>query len=291
MLEDLDLTCQLDPTRYRELFPPLKESLRRLQYELREAEIPTIVVFEGWGACGKADVFRKVTEGLDPRVFRAYPAAPPLELEKRHHWLWRYQVRLPEDGYMTLFDEAWYRHVIGERVEKIVGRKACARAYQQINEFERWLTDDGQIVVKLFFHISRKEQKRRLRQMQDDPLQAWKVGEDDWAQNHRYRRWLRAAQDMLAHTDTRNCPWTVIAATDARWARVKTFEALVTHMSAALARRQKAPEAVSRTRMAKSVSRGRRAQQADEALTRARHTAEEAGLPLEGVDRKTEGAS
>jgi hypothetical protein len=108
------------------------------------------------------------------------------------------------------------------------------------------------------------------------------VDEDDWEQNRRYKRWARAMSDMLVHTDTRNCPWTVIAATDTRWARVKAFEAVVEQMSGALARRQKAPETVSRTRLAKSASQGRRAQQADEALTRARTTAQEAGLPLDG---------
>src|SRR3712207_585939 len=124
MLEDLDLSARLEPSRYRERFPAVKESLRKLQYELREAEIPTVVVFEGWGASGKGDVFQKLTECLDPRVFRAYPETPPSELEQRHHWLWRYQVRLPEDGLMTLFDHAWYRRVLAHRVEKKVKKKA-----------------------------------------------------------------------------------------------------------------------------------------------------------------------
>jgi len=290
VLEDLDLTHELDPRRYREVFPALKDRLRGLQYDLRNAEIPTVVVFEGWGASGKGDVFQKLSEVLDPRVFRAYPETLPTELESRHHWLWRYQVRLPEDGYMTLFDHAWYRHVLGERVSKAVSKRACRGAYEQINEFERWLADDSQIVVKLFFHIGRGEQKRRLKKMEKEPLESWKVDQDDWEQNRRYDRWTRAISDMLAHTDTRNCPWTVIAATDARWARVKAFEALITQMTGALARRQKAPETVSRTRLARSVSHGRRAQQADEALTRARTTAEEAGLPLDGqAEGKTDG--
>ena len=288
VLEDLDLTHELDTRRYREVFPALKDELRSLQYELRNAEIPTVVVFEGWGASGKGDVFQKLSEVLDPRVFRAYPETLPNDVEARHHWLWRYQIRLPEDGYMTLFDHAWYRHVLGERVAKTVSKKACRRAYEQINQFERWLTDDSQIVVKLFFHIARGEQRRRLKKMQKEPLESWKVDDDDWEQNRHYGRWARAISDMLAHTDTRNSPWTVIAATDTRWARVKAFEALVEHMRGALARRQKAPEAVSRTRMAASASEGRRARQADEALTRARTTAREAGLPLEGPSDKDE---
>jgi AMP-polyphosphate phosphotransferase len=281
MLEDLDLEHRMEPTEYREAFPRLKDALRRLQYELRDAEIATVVLFEGWGASGKGDVFQKLTEGLDPRIFRAYPETPPSELERRYHWLWRYQVRLPEDGLMTLFDHAWYRRVLGERVDRTVRKKACRQAYDQINEFERWLTDDGQIVVKLFFHIPKDEQRRRLRQMQKEPLEQWKVDDDDWEQNRRYGRWVKAVEDMLIHTDTRNCPWTLVPATDVRWARVLAFEALVKRMSDALARRRRAPADVSRTRLAASALRSQREQRAGEALSRARSTAEEAGLPLD----------
>jgi polyphosphate kinase 2 (PPK2 family) len=281
VLGDLDLERHMDARRYREAFPPLKEALHALQYKLRDAEIPTIVVFEGWGASGKGDVFQKLTEGLDPRIFRAYPETPPSELERRYHWLWRYQVRLPEDGFMTLFDHAWYHHVLAERVRQQVSRKACRKAYEQINEFERWLTDDGQILVKVFFHIGKKEQRRRLRRMVKDPLESWKVDDDDWDQNRDYSRWKRAVEDMLAHTDTRNSPWTLVAATDARDARVKAFDVIVRRMRAALTRREMAPAEVSRTRAAKSATRSQRQQRADEALTRARTTAAEAGLPLE----------
>jgi polyphosphate kinase 2 (PPK2 family) len=286
MLEDLDLGRRLDGARYREVFPSLKESLRSLQYELREAEIPTIIVFEGWGASGKGDVFQKLSQALDPRIFRAYPESLPSDVERRHHWLWRYQVRLPEDGFMTLFDHAWYRRVLGERVDKSVRKKAWRRAYEQINQFERWLTDDGQIVVKLFFHIPKAEQRLRLRQMEKEPLERWKVDKDDWKQNRRYGRWVDAIEDMVAHTDTRSCPWTLVPATDIRTARAMAFETIVKRMGEALARRRKAPADVSRTRLAASTLKSQRAQRADEALSRARSTAEEAGLPL---DKENEG--
>jgi AMP-polyphosphate phosphotransferase len=281
MLDDLDLDRRLAPERYRETFPELKESLRKLQYELRDAEIPTVLVFEGWGASGKGDVFQKLGQCLDPRIFRAYPETPPSEFERRHHWLWRYQIRLPEDGLMTLFDRAWYHRVLGERLDKTVRKKEWRQAYSHINEFERWLTDDSQIVVKLFFHLSKREQRRRLRQMDEDPHERWKVDRDDWEQNERYKPWRAAIEDMLAHTDTRAAPWTLVPATDIRFARVAAFEVIVRRMREALARRQKAPADVSRTRLAARTLKSQRAQRADEALSRARSTAEEAGLPLE----------
>jgi polyphosphate kinase 2 (PPK2 family) len=286
MLDDVDLRARLDRDAYRERFPRLREKLRRLQYDLRDAEIATIVVFEGWGASGKGEVIQQLTEGLDPRMVRAYRQTPPSELEERYHWLWRYQIRLPEDGHMTLFDNAWYRRVLYDRVQKVVPKKVWRAAYEQMNEFERWLTDDGQIVIKVFFHLGEDEQKKRLRKMREDPFENWKVDKGDRHQSRRYERWREAADDMLAATHTRNCPWTIVAATDERYARVKVFEALVERMSAALARRRQAPALVSRTRLAADATRGVREKQARESLSRVETVAREAGLPLPAKGRR-----
>ena len=182
---------------------------------------------------------------------------------------------------MTLFDHSWYGRVLVDRVEKWVKRRHWESAYAQINEFERWLTDDGQVVVKFWFHISQKEQKRRLRKMESDPAERWKVAKEDWRRNRRYDRWVEAAEDMLALTDTPAAPWTVVAATDARWTRVEVFGTLVERMQAALDRRQQAPAAVSRTQMAEVATRDARHRRAEADLARARTVAKDAGLPLE----------
>ncbi|HEY3120142.1 MAG TPA: hypothetical protein VGL15_05930 [Vicinamibacteria bacterium] len=281
MLEELDLAVALPREQYRELFPPLQERLRQLQYELKEAEVPTVVLFEGWDAAGKTTTIRRLVERLDPRAFRAYQGSPPSELEQRYHWLWRYQVRLPEDGQVAIFDHSWYGRVLVERVEKFVKKRLWRAAYDQINQFERWLADDGQVLVKFWFHISKGEQRRRLRRMEKDPRERWKVEEEDWRRNRRYERWLVAVEEMLARTETPQAPWTVVEATDPRWTRVKVFDTLVRRMEGALLRRQQAPEAVSRTQMAAEATRSDRERRDAEGLALARSVAEEAGLPLE----------
>ena len=98
---------------------------------------------------------------------------------------------------MALFDHSWYGRVLVDRVEKVVKKKVWRQAYDQINELERWLVDDGQVVVKLFFHISRKEQRRRLEKMERDRAEKWKVQPEDWRRNRRYDRWVEAIEDML----------------------------------------------------------------------------------------------
>ena len=281
MLEELDLGVALPREQYRELFPPLQDRLRQLQYELKEAEVPTVVLFEGWDAAGKTTTIRRLVERLDPRAFRAYQGSPPSDLERRYHWLWRYQVRLPEDGQVAIFDHSWYGRVLVERVERFVKKRVWRAAYDQINQFERWLADDGQVLVKFWFHISKKEQRQRLRRMEKEPRERWKVEEEDWRRNRRYEQWLVAVEEMLARTETPQAPWTVVAATDPRWTRVKVFDTLVRRMEEALLRRQQAPEAVSRTHMAEEATRPDRERRDAEGLALARSVAEEAGLPLE----------
>jgi polyphosphate kinase 2 (PPK2 family) len=282
VLEAVDLTRSLSKTRYQRVFPPLQERLRQLQYQLLEAEIPTIIVLEGWDASGKGSIIGRLMERLDPRAFRAHAGAPPSELERRYHWLWRYQIRLPEDGNMALFDHSWYGRVLVERVERYVKAKVWRPAFDQVNQFERWLTDDGQVLVKLFFHISQEEQKRRLKAAERDARERWRVEQEDWRRNRHYDQWAEAIEEMLTRTDTPYAPWTVIEATDARWTRVRVFETLVRSMEEALRRRQQAPASVSRTRLAREATRAVREQRAQDDLERTRSVAAEAGLPIQG---------
>lgn len=280
-LEEADLARVLGRDEYQDLFRPLQERLRHLQYELMEAEIPTIIVFEGWDFAGKGAVIQRLTGRLDPRAFRVYPATPPSELEQRYHWLRRHQVRLPPDGHMAVFDESWYRQVLQDRVEKRK-KKRCRRAYDQINQFERWLTDDGQVLVKLFFHISKREQRQRLIETEADPMDSWKVGADDWKRHRHYAEWYEAIDEMLERTDTEHGPWTVVSATDPRWTRMQVFAALVQRMEGALARRQSHPEEVSRTEWAREATRDERKRRGEKERALFQSVAEAAGLPLNG---------
>jgi AMP-polyphosphate phosphotransferase len=285
VLEEVDLGRSLGKSEYRRVFPDLQERLRRLQYALLEAEIPTVVIFEGWDASGKGTVIQRLTERLDPRAFRVHPGAPPSELEQRYHFLWRYQLRLPEDGHMVLFDHSWYGRVLVDRMEKWVKRKVWSAGYAQICQFERWLADDGQVLVKFWFHISKDEQRRRLEAMQDDPKERWKIRKEDLRRNRRYRRWLPAVEEMLARTDTPSSPWTVVPATDERFTRVAVFETLVARMEEALARRRQAPGVVSRTHLAETALHDERARRKAEELALVRSVAEDAGMPLEDGSR------
>jgi polyphosphate kinase 2 (PPK2 family) len=281
MLETLDLRASCPRPRLKRELPGLQERLRRLQYELREAELATVVLFEGWDAAGKSTVIQRLTQCLDPRGFRQFPGAPPSELEQRYHFLWRYETRLPEDGQMAFFDHSWYSRVLVERVERFVTKKQWKPAFGQINELERWLTEDGQLLVKFFLHISRKEQRRRLKRMEKDPLERWKVQREDWRRNERYDDWVSAVEEMLSRTATPRAPWTLVAATDFRHLRLTVFRTLVERMEAALRHRREAPAEVSRTSLAQAATRGERERRSRESATLARSVARDAGLPID----------
>ncbi len=273
MLETIDLSQKLPRDRYKRMVAGLRERFRLLQYELLQAEVPTVLVFEGWAASGMEDIVRRITGRVDPRAFEVHPAAPPSVLERRYHFLWRFQNRLPDDGHMALFDQSWYRRVLLER-------KVWKSAYQQINQLERWLADDGQVLVKLWFHISAAEQRHRLERLGKDPLKSWRAEHGEWRQNHRYARWQRAVEEMLARTATPHAPWTVVAATDARFARVRVLETLVESMQRGLDRQQSTPTRVSRTLAARTATRADRQRRRAEERDRARALAKEAGLEL-----------
>ncbi len=271
MLESVDLKTTISKTQYAKRMPELQDKLRKLQYAAHDAEVPVVICLEGWDTAGKGQIIKKLTERLDPRLFRVHPGTSPTPLEQRYHFLWRYQVALPNDGEMAVFDHSWYGRVLVERCDKVTPKKVWREAYQQINEFERWLTDDGQVLLKFWLHISKKEQKRRFRACLKDPLLKWKITKEYRRHHKDYDRWIEAVEEMLARTDAPNAPWIIVEANDIRWARVKVFDTLVKAVEAALARRRALPAGVSRTAAAAAATKHERKERAvrDSELARA----------------------
>ena len=259
MLETVDLKSQLPKDVYSKRMAALQDELRRLQYVAQAAEVPIIICLEGWDTAGKGQTIKKLTERLDPRLYRVFSGSAPTELEQRHHFLWRYQLDLPNDGELAVFDHSWYGCVLVERCDALTKKRVWRAAYQQINEFERWLTDDGQVLLKFFLHISKKEQKKRFKKAEKDPLLRWKITKE-YKRHHRdYGRWVKAIEDMLAKTGTPNAPWTVIPANDLRFARVRFFAVLVKRLRDELAKRKALPALVSRTVAAHDATKDKRA--------------------------------
>src|SRR3954449_5191698 len=131
------------------------------------------VMFEGWDASGKGGAIKRLVAQIDPRHVRVVQFAAPTPDEKRHHFLWRFFGVLPGWGGMAVFDRSWYGRVLVERVEGFATREQWLRAYDEINSFERSLTDEGMILVKFWMHISPDEQLKRFKSREKDPLKSW----------------------------------------------------------------------------------------------------------------------
>ncbi|MDX6601605.1 MAG: AMP-polyphosphate phosphotransferase [Solirubrobacterales bacterium] len=188
---------------------------------------PVCVLFEGWDASGKGGSIKRLVAPLDPRHVRVVQFAAPTPDEKRHHFLWRFWPALPGWGGMAVFDRSWYGRVLVERVDELASRTEWLRAYDEINDFEHSLAEEGTIIVKLWLHISAKEQLKRFEQRAANPLKAWKLTDEDWANRSKRGEYEQAVEDMLARTDQPRAPWHAIAAESKRYARVAVVRTVI----------------------------------------------------------------
>lgn len=230
MLENINLKKKLPREEYKQVLPGLQRRLYQLEEACWHQGVPSIVIFEGWDAAGKGTAIATLTQRLDPRGFKLNPIVAPRTYEQQRPWLWRFWLKVPNRGEMDLLDHSWYGRVLEERVEGTIPEKAWRQAYRDIQDFERMLAEDGTVILKFFFHISRKEQKQRFKRLQADPLEAWRVSKEDWARHKKYDQYWTASEEMMEMTDSHYAPWTIIEATSKYYARKKLFETIIAVM-------------------------------------------------------------
>jgi polyphosphate:AMP phosphotransferase len=239
VLETVDLTCRLGKAEYEAVFMGLERRLGECQRTAREFGAPLVVVFEGWEAAGKGTCISRLALAFDARGFKVHAIGSPNEEERLHPWMWRFWSRLPSRDRIAIFDESWYRRVLVERVEQAAAEREILEAYDDILQFERQLSDDGYTIVKCFLHISKAEQKKRLRRLEKDPALAWKVTKREWQRHEQYDEYRQAVEEMFRRTSTAEAPWTIIESHDRRFARVKAAESILAAWDRAIAAARK----------------------------------------------------
>ncbi len=192
----------------------LRAKNRVLQNICYQRKIPVIVAYEGWDAGGKGGNIKRVASALDPRGYEVKPIAAPEPSELARHYLWRFWTRLENDGHFTIFDRTWYGRVMVEPIEKITPQERADMAYREINEFERWLTDWGAVVIKFWINIDKEEQYRRFKQRENTPSKQWKITDEDWRNREKWDEYEKAVDRMIKLTSTDIAPWTVIEGND-----------------------------------------------------------------------------
>lgn len=234
-LEDVDLSAQfVDKEEYEKALKKWQLRLLKLEEALRNKDLAVLVAFEGWDASGKGGAIKRLTEALDPRGYRVYSVSAPSEEEKRHHYLWRFWTRTPQQGELVIFDRSWYGRVLVERVEGFAKKDEWRRAYEEINCFEEQLRVAGTVIVKFWLQISPEEQLRRFKEREDNPFKRWKITPDDWRNRDKWDKYVVAAEEMFAETSTPGCPWHLIAGEHKWWARVEVAKTVAKRMEKAL---------------------------------------------------------
>lgn len=222
-LSRVALDKTIDNATYERGLADLQLLLRQIQQAYLASGGRAILVFEGWDAAGKGGTIRRMSAVMDPRGFKVWPISAPSAEDKAHHFLYRFWGRIPPRGAISVFDRSWYGRVLVERVEGLASREEWSRAYREINEFERMLSDDGARIVKLFLHVSPEEQLKRFEQRLNDPLKRWKLTYEDFRNRERRPDYEAAVEEMVERTSTAVAPWYVIPAEDKKHARIESL--------------------------------------------------------------------
>ena len=227
ILQGVDLSKELTPDEYREKKKELQKKLSILHNEMYLKRVPVILAFEGWDAGGKGGAIKRITQSIDPRGYEVVPVAAPNDVEKAHHYLWRFWNKFPKAGHMTIFDRTWYGRVLVERIEGFAKEREWKRAYSEINEMEKQLTESGAVLLKFWMHIDKDEQAARFQARQEIPEKQWKITDEDWRNREKWDAYEEAVDEMIVRTSTNDAPWHVIEANSKLYARIKVMEIVV----------------------------------------------------------------
>jgi len=224
VLESYDPNIQIDPEIGKRRLDEAQAVLTRLHGAMYRERVPAAVLFEGWDAAGKGGAIKRLVSPLDPRGYKVFPSGAPNDVERAHHYLWRYWNEVPKAGHLTVFDRSWYGRVMVERVEGFCTKEEWMRAFREINDFEEQLVDSGIILVKFWLHIDQEEQLRRFEDRMNTPEKNWKITDEDWRNREKWDKYLEAVDEMLLRTSTTYAPWTIVEAGSKVYSRVKVAE-------------------------------------------------------------------
>ncbi len=234
LLKDVPLNQEVSEEEYHIQLKDAQKRLAALHNRLYRKRVPVVIVYEGWDAAGKGGNIKRIAAALDPRGYEVVPVAAPEPQELARHYLWRFWTRLPKTGHIAIFDRSWYGRVMVERIEKLCSDADWQRAYQEMNEFERELSEWGAVVLKFWVHIDPDTQLARFHERENTPEKRWKITAEDWRNREKWPQYEEAVNEMLQKTSTEYAPWHIIESTDKRYARLKAIRIVIEALEKAL---------------------------------------------------------
>ena len=183
-----------------------------------EGKQKLLIVFQAMDAGGKDGTIRNVFKGINPQGVRVTSFKKPSTKELSHDYLWRVHRAVPAKGMISIFNRSHYGDVLVVRVDQLAPEEVWKQRYDQINQFEKMLSDTGTVILKFFLHISKEEQKERFQERLDFPEKHWKFDENDLIKRRQWDQYMGAYEDVLNRCTTEWAPWHVIPA-DQKWYR------------------------------------------------------------------------
>jgi len=237
MFEAAEIGHKLPKGEYRRIEPQLRADLLDAQYELsRDGRFPVVILISGVRGAGKGETVNLLNEWMDPRHIHTHAFDNPTDEERERPPMWRYWRALPPKGSIGMLFGSWYTAPIIDRVFKRTRPGDLVQSLDEIRRFERMLADDGVLLLKFWFHLSKKRQRERLKALQDDPQTSWRVTERDWDFFKHYDRFYKISEDALRQTSLPWAPWTVVEGSDPQYRVATVARTLLEAMRARIAK-------------------------------------------------------
>ncbi len=213
--------------REEQALKPYQAELIKLQSYLEETNKKMIILFEGRDAAGKGGTIRRVTRYMNEKHYRVVALGKPTQEQKTQWFYQKYIQHFPRGGEIVLFDRSWYNRAMVEQVFGFCTKKEYDDFMNGVKNFEKDLTKQGTILVKLYFSVTKDEQARRFERRKTDPLRQWKLSEIDVQAQDRWDDFTNTKYNMIKKTHSHNAPWTVIRSNDKQQARLEAIKVIL----------------------------------------------------------------
>src|SRR5690349_5343902 len=245
MFESAEIDHAIDKDTFDAAIPALREALLEAQFELQQQKrFPVIILINGIEGAGKGETIKVLNEWMDPRLIEVRTFDQQTDEELARPPAWRYWRMLPAKGRMGIFFGNWYSQMLQGRVHGEFKDPRLDQAINGAERLEKMLCDEGALIFKFWFHLSKKQMKARLKALADDPLHSWRISPLDWQQSETYDRFVKYGERILRRTSRDYAPWHVIAGKDAHYRSLVVGKILLEGLQNALKRPQIHPEKV-----------------------------------------------
>jgi len=228
MFESAELGHKIDKVTYEKEVPKLREDLLNAQFDVaQEAKFPVIILAGGVDGAGKGETVNLLNAWMDPRHIQTHAMGDESDEERERPHMWRYWRALPPKGKIGVFFGSWYTAPI---IQRVMGESKAAELNQsigEINRFEKMLTNEGALIIKFWFHLSKEKQHKRLKGLEKDPKTRWRVTDLDWERFKLYDKFRKVSEHTLRATSTAEAPWIVVEGADARYRNLTTGKILL----------------------------------------------------------------